>query len=80
MGNKQVSFYNHKITKFHRPRKLIQKIYANVYVRKSRESKSPRKFIFMCIFSKQIPETIRLPAFSEILFFKIDEQKRESEF
>ena len=55
-------------------------ICANVYVRKSRESKSPRKFIFMCIFSKQIPETTRLPAFSEILFFKIDEQKRESEF
>ena len=34
----------------------------------------------MCIFSKQIPETTHLPAFSEILFFKIDEQKRESEF
>ena len=34
----------------------------------------------MCIFSKQIPETTQLPAFSGILFFKTDEQKRESEF
>ena len=66
--------------KFHHPRKLIQKKYANVYVRKSRENKSPRKFISMCIFSKQILDTTSLTAFSEILFFKTDEQKRESEF
>ena len=34
----------------------------------------------MCIFSKQIPETTWLPAFSEILYFKIDKEKRESQF
>ena len=71
----KVLWYNHKITKFQHPWKLIQKKYANVYIRKS-----PRKLISMWIFFKQILETTRLTAYLEILFFKTDEQKRESEF
>ena len=48
--------------------------FANLEKANLWESSSP------CVYSKQILETTGLPAFSKILFFKFDEQKRESGF